>query len=241
MSASKRPSCCPRHRLGSSPIASFPATTMNASRRRQRSTSSGSHLVPTLLMLPLASWAPVVACAAAGCGARLSCRRPRAEVTPRHSTAARSSSSERWRLQQLLDASDVVPRPGPPRKRPAPSLDLIQADVLPSTAVRYSAALFEFERFLAVRDIPGALPKLACFASSTGLCAASELLSTVAFCPPVRWVHSVRLPHPCSRRRPARSHVAFLCPFGGFTDPGSSLFQAPSGYLWHTTTCLPWR
>ena len=40
-------------------------------------------------------------------------------------------SNDRWRLQQLLDAGDVEPRPGPPRKRPAPSQYLLQAVVLP--------------------------------------------------------------------------------------------------------------
>ena len=42
-------------------------------------------------------------------------------------------SSDRRRLQQLLDAGDIEPHPGPPRKRPAPSQDLLQADILPSS------------------------------------------------------------------------------------------------------------
>ena len=62
-------------------------------------------------------------------------------------------SSNRWLLQQLLNAGDIEPHPGPPRKRPAPSQDLLQADILPSSAARYASALFEFEQFLAVRDI----------------------------------------------------------------------------------------
>ena len=62
-------------------------------------------------------------------------------------------SSDHWRLQQLLCAGDIEPHPGPPRKRPAPSQDLLQADILPSSAARYASALFEFAQFLAVRDI----------------------------------------------------------------------------------------
>ena len=37
--------------------------------------------------------------------------------------------------------------------RPAPSQDLLQADILRSSAARYASALLEFEQFLAVRDI----------------------------------------------------------------------------------------
>ena len=62
-------------------------------------------------------------------------------------------SSDHWRLQQLLDAGDIESHPGPPRKRPAPSQDLLQADILPSSAARYASALLKFEQFLAVRDI----------------------------------------------------------------------------------------
>ena len=64
-------------------------------------------------------------------------------------TAGRSSS--RW--QQVSNAEDIEPHPGPPRKRPAPSRDLLQADILSPSAARYVSTLFEFEQFLAVCDI----------------------------------------------------------------------------------------
>ena len=78
-------------------------------------------------------------------------------------------SSNRW--QQLLNAGDIEPHPGPPRKRPAPSQDLLQADILSPSAARYASALFEFEQFLAVcviksvRQLASRAALEACFTS----------------------------------------------------------------------------
>ena len=123
----------------------------------------------------------------------------------------------------------MEPRPGPPRKRLAPSNDLLQADVLPSTAARYSATLLEFEHFRAVRDIPG----VSCLAQAALPCL-------------VDWT---ALPQSFLPQRGGYTLLSATCPiprpvspsFGGFTFPGPWLFQASSGRLCHTTSCLPSR
>ena len=97
----------------------------------------------------VASWNTLSLCQSCRSGCFTCCR-----TSPRTALYRISGrSSDHWRLQQLLVSGDIEPHPGPPKKRPAPSQDLLQADILPSSAARYANALLEFEQFLAVRDI----------------------------------------------------------------------------------------
>ena len=57
------------------------------------------------------------------------CNQPEDETTA-------TLSEDRWRQQLLITAGDVEPIPGPARKRPCLSHDLLQADVMPRTAAR---------------------------------------------------------------------------------------------------------